>query len=61
MTTQFKRKALKNHSYKTRGDDEEFKPLLNEYNRVKDAIKELSGEGIEKAGKSDLQSFFLGS
>ena len=59
VTTKFKRKALRVHSDKTKGDDEEFKQLLNDYNRVKDAIKEALGEGIEDEGeKSDLQSFF---
>ena len=57
----FRKKALKVHSDKTRqGDDEEFKELLNDYNRLTDAI-EKSNENNEEAArseKSEMHSFF---
>ena len=41
----FKKKALKVHSHKTlNSDDEEFKRLLNDYNKVKDALNEITYE-----------------
>ena len=60
VTQKFRKKALKVHSDKTgKSDDEEFKQLLNDYNAVKNAIKELSDETMEvESEKSDLQNFF---
>ena len=60
VTQKFRKKALKVHSDKTgKEDDEEFKQLLNDYNAVKNAIKELSDETMEvESEKSDLQNFF---
>ena len=40
-------------------DDEEFKQLLNDYNKVKNALNELSDETNEEdTEQSDLQTFF---
>ena len=60
VTRKFKRKALKVHSDKTGTmDDEEFKQLLNDYNKVKNALNELSDETDEEdSEQSDLQNFF---
>ena len=60
VTRKFKRKALKVHSDKTGTmDDEEFKQLLNDYNKVKNALNELSEETNEEdTEQSDLQNFF---
>ena len=45
ISRKFKRKALKVHSDKTRSnDDEEFKELLNDYNRVLDVFRKLDLE-----------------
>ena len=57
VNLKFKRKALKVHSDKTGGDDEEFKELLRDYNILMDAIKEHVEDG-EFVEKSDLQNFF---
>jgi curved DNA-binding protein CbpA len=60
VTKKFKKKALKVHSDKTgKEDDEEFKQLLQDYNKVKDALAELSSDVIEEEEtKTDLQNFF---
>ena len=54
----FKRKALKVHSDKTgSGDDEEFKELLNDYNRVIDAVIKLNEESKDDEATC-LSKFF---
>ena len=60
VTKKFKKKALKVHSDKTHNnDDEEFKELLNDYHKVKDAINEISNSAAEEDDeKTDLQNFF---
>ena len=57
----FKRKALKVHSDKTgNADDEEFKELVNDYNRVREAVKKLSEEsqGKNEDEETDMSKFF---
>ena len=56
----FRKKALRVHSDKTRqGDDEEFKELLNVYNKIIDAIDKISDDQEEKSEeKSEMHSFF---
>ena len=58
--TRFRKKALRVHSDKTRdGDDEEFKELLNDYNRVSDAIEKICQNQEEVVSeKSEMHSFF---
>ena len=57
LSKKFKRKALKVHSDKTRTqDDEEFKQLLHDYNKLKEALSEIN-ENVEDE-KTDLQTFF---
>ena len=59
VTKKFKKKALRVHTDKTHnGDDEEFKELLSDYEKLKDAINEVSNENNEIEEKSDLQNFF---
>ena len=62
VTKKFKKKALKVHSDKTgKNDDEEFKQLLQDYNKVKDALNEIANEvdaNEEDEVKTDLQNFF---
>ena len=59
VTKKFNIKALKVHSDKTHtDDDEEFKELLNHYNKLKEAIAEVSKEENNDEEQSDLQSFF---
>ena len=59
VTKKFKKKALKVHSDKTlNNDDEEFKELLSDYEKLKDAINEVTNENNEDEEKSDLQNFF---
>ena len=60
ITKKFKKKALRVHSDKTLNkDDEEFKELLNDYEKLKDAVKEVSKENAaEDEDKTDLQTFF---
>ena len=54
----FRKKALKVHSDKTRGgDDEEFKELLNDYHRVIEALEQL-GENKEMSETMDMHAFF---
>ena len=57
VTIKFKRKALKVHSDKTGKDDEDFKELVQDFNTLLDALKDLAEEG-ECVEKSDLQKFF---
>ena len=45
------------HSDKTGKDDEDFKELVQDYNTLLDALKDLAEEG-ECVEKSDLQKFF---
>ena len=56
----FRKKALRVHSDKTRcGDDEDFKELLNDYNRLVDAIEKISDVEDEIiVEKSEIHSFF---
>ena len=57
LSKKFKRKALKVHSDKTRTqDDEEFKQLLHDYNKLKEALSEIN-ENVEDE-QTDLQTFF---
>ena len=59
VSIKFKRKALIVHSDKThKGDDEEFKELLNDYKRVIDAIEKIEINEKDLNVKSDLQEFF---
>ena len=62
ITTKFKKKALKVHSDKTlNNDDEEFKELLHDYEKLKEAVIEVSKENNENSedeDKTDLQNFF---
>ena len=60
VTQKFRKKALKVHSDKTgKEDDEEFKQLLNDYNSVKNALKEITDEATEvECEKNDLFDFF---
>ena len=60
VTRKFKKKALRVHSDKTGSEnDEEFKQLLNDYNRVKEAINEITKDANqEDCDKSNLQHFF---
>ena len=59
ISKKFKRKALKVHSDKTRSnDDEEFKELLSDYERVLKAFREMNIEANEGGEKDDLQNFF---
>ena len=56
----FRKKALRVHSDKTRlGDDEEFKELVNDYNRLVDAIEKIMyNQDDIRAEKSEMHSFF---
>ena len=56
----FRKKALRVHSDKTRlGDDEEFKLLLNDYNKVIDAIEKHCKDEEEKSKEeSEMHLFF---
>ena len=61
VTRKFKKKALRVHSDKTGSEnDEEFKQLLNDYNRVKEAINEITKDNNqEDCDKSNFQHFFF--
>ena len=59
VTKKFKRKALKVHSDKTGlGDDEEFKQLYFDFEKVRDAVKKITADIENEEDKSDLQTFF---
>ena len=59
VTKKFKKKALKVHSDKTGlKDDEEFKQLYFDFEKVRDAVKKITEHIEAEEDKSDLQSFF---
>ena len=58
VTVKFRKKALRVHSDKTRGDDEEFKELLSDYNRVTEAVKKIEQNNDDLDVKNDVQEFF---
>ena len=57
ISKKFKRKTLKVYSDKTGKDDEEFKQLLDNYNKLKKGFKALN-IGPENEEKDDLIKFF---